>query len=46
MKNNNGIITANWMRIVDKDKVDHRFTYTERELWVRKPFKPIILRTK
>ncbi len=28
----------NWMRIVDKDKVEYRFTYTEREVWVRKPF--------
>jgi hypothetical protein len=27
----------NWMRIVDKDKVEYRFTFTERELWVRKP---------
>jgi len=33
----------NWMRIVDKDKVEYRFTFTERELWVRKPFAPKIL---
>jgi hypothetical protein len=33
----------NWMRIVDKDKVEFRFTFTERELWVRKPFAPKIL---
>ncbi|MFM2294914.1 MAG: hypothetical protein RLZZ350_1327 [Verrucomicrobiota bacterium] len=26
----------NWMRIVDKDKVEFRFTFTEREVWVRK----------
>ncbi len=30
----------NWMRIVDKDKAEHGFTFTERELWVRKPFSP------
>ena len=28
----------NWLRIVDRDKVEFRFTFTERELWVRKPF--------
>jgi len=33
----------NWMRIVDKDKVEYRFTFTERELWVRKPFIPKLL---
>jgi len=33
----------NWMRIVDKDKVEYRFTFTERELWVRKPFAPTVL---
>ncbi len=33
----------NWMRIVDKDKVEYRFTFTERELWVRKPFTPKVL---
>lgn len=33
----------NWMRIVDKDKVEYRFTFTERELWVRKPFSPKII---
>lgn len=33
----------NWLRIVDKDKVDYRFTFTERELWVRKPFTPRVL---
>lgn len=32
-----------WMRIVDKDKVEYRFTFTERELWVRKPFAPKIV---
>ena len=29
--------------IVDKDKVGCRFTFTERELWVRKPFTPRIV---
>ena len=33
----------NWMRIVEKDKVEFRFTFTERELWVRKPFTPRIV---
>ncbi|EEF58310.1 hypothetical protein [Pedosphaera parvula] len=33
----------NWMRIVDKDKVEFRFTFTERELWVRKPFAPKVI---
>lgn len=33
----------NWMRIVDKDKVEYQFTFTERELWVRKPFIPRVL---
>jgi hypothetical protein len=33
----------NCMRIVDKDKVEYRFTFTERELWVRKPFTPKIV---
>ena len=33
----------NWMRIVDRDKVEYRFTFTERELWVRKPFVPKVL---
>jgi hypothetical protein len=28
----------NWMRIVDKDKMEFRFTFTETEIWVRKPF--------
>jgi hypothetical protein len=28
----------NWMRIVDKDKIEFRFTFTETEFWVRKPF--------
>ncbi|MDB6065663.1 MAG: hypothetical protein JWR26_1871 [Pedosphaera sp.] len=28
----------NWMRVVDKDKVEFRFTFTETEFWVRKPF--------
>ena len=36
----------NWMRIVDKDKVEYRFTFTERELWVRKPFTPQVLSSK
>ena len=27
----------NWMRIIDKDKVEFRFTFTEREVWIRKP---------
>jgi hypothetical protein len=36
----------NWIRIVDKDKVEYRFTFTERELWVRKPFTPKILPSK
>ena len=35
----------NWMRIVDKDKVEYRFTFSEREVWVRKPFTPTILRS-
>jgi hypothetical protein len=35
----------NWMRIVDKDKVEYRFTFTERELWVRKPFTPTVVRS-
>lgn len=26
-----------WMRIVGKDKIEFRFTYTETEYWVRKP---------
>jgi hypothetical protein len=33
----------NWMRVVDKDKVEYRFTFTERELWVKKPFTPKVL---
>lgn len=33
----------NWMRVVDKDKVEYRFTFTERELWVKKPFAPKVL---
>jgi hypothetical protein len=33
----------NWMRIVDRDKVEYRFTFTERELWVKKPFTPRVL---
>jgi len=33
----------NWMRVVDKDRVEYRFTFTERELWVRKPFTPQLL---
>lgn len=33
----------NSMRIVDKDKVEYRFTFTERELWVRKPFTPKVM---
>lgn len=33
----------NWMRIVDHDKVEYRFTFTERELWIRKPFAPKIV---
>ena len=36
----------NWMRIVDKDKVEYRYTFTERELWVRKPFTPKVLPSK
>ena len=36
----------NWMRLVDKDKVEYRFTFTERELWVRKPFTPKVLPSK
>jgi hypothetical protein len=36
----------NWMRIVDKDKVEYRFSFTERELWVRKPFTPRVLPTR
>ena len=28
----------NWMRVVDKDKIEFRFTFTETEFWVRKPF--------
>jgi hypothetical protein len=35
----------NWLRIVDKDKVEYRFTFTERELWVRKPFTPNIVKS-
>ena len=27
----------NWMRIIDKDQVEFRFTFTEREVWIRKP---------
>lgn len=26
----------NWMRIVDTDKIEFRFTFTETEFWVRK----------
>ena len=26
----------NWMRIVEKDKIEFRFTFTETEFWVRK----------
>ncbi len=33
----------NWMRIVGKEKMEYRFTFTERELWVRKPFSPRVL---
>ncbi len=33
----------NWLRIVDRDKVEYRFTFTERELWVRKPFTPRVI---
>jgi hypothetical protein len=40
----------NWMRIVEKDKVKHRFTFTERglwfterKLWVRKAFTPGVI---
>ena len=36
----------NWMRIVDKDKVEYRFTFTERELWVKKMFTPKVLPSK
>jgi len=31
------------MRIVDREKVEYRFTLIERELWVRKPFSPRVL---
>ncbi len=27
----------NWMRVVDKDKIEFRFTFTETEFWIRKP---------
>jgi hypothetical protein len=33
----------NWMRVVDKDKVEFRFTFTERELWVKKRFTPKVV---
>ena len=33
----------NWMRIVEKDKIEVRFTFTERELWVRTPFTPKVI---
>ena len=33
----------NWLRIVEKDKVEYRFTFTERELWVKKSFTPRVL---
>jgi len=36
----------NWMRIVEKDKIEYRFTFTERELWMRKPFTPKVLSSK
>lgn len=34
------------MRIVEKEKVEYRFTFTERELWVKKPFTPRVLPSK
>ena len=36
----------NWIRIVDRDKVEYRFTFTERELWVKQPFSPTIVPSK
>ena len=27
----------NWMRVVDMDKIEFRFTFTETEFWIRKP---------
>jgi hypothetical protein len=29
---------CNWMRIIDKNKIEFRFTFTDKEFWVRKRF--------
>ena len=28
---------CNWMRVVDHNKIEFRFTFTDRELWAKKP---------
>lgn len=33
----------NWMRLVKENQVEYEFTFTERELWVRKPTTPNIV---